>query len=61
MCIAQYGDGIDEIVQTARELNAVGIVLGLKSHSASISHMPWSTAYQIVCGADCPVLTVRSQ
>jgi hypothetical protein len=35
--------------------------LGLKSHSASISHMPWSTAYQIVCGADCPVLTVRSQ
>lgn len=59
MCIAQVGSAVDGIIQTSRALNAMGIVLGLKPRGEAISHMPWSTAYQIVCGASCPVLTVR--
>jgi len=37
------------------------IILGLHraSLAGTISHMPWATAYEIVCGAECPVLTVR--
>lgn len=61
ICIAQYGEGVAEIIQTARNLNALGIVLGLKPHGDSISHMPWSIAYQIACSAECPVLTIRAQ
>lgn len=59
MCIAQVGSPVDGIVEVARDLHALGIVLGLKPHADAISHLPWSTAYQIVCGATCPVLTVR--
>jgi nucleotide-binding universal stress UspA family protein len=60
MCIAAVGSAVEGIVDTARSLDAMGIALGLKPHHDAISHLPWSTAYQIVCTADCPVLTVRS-
>lgn len=60
VCIASFGSAVDGIVKTACCLNAMGIALGLKPHHQAISHLPWSTAYQIVCSAECPVLTVRA-
>jgi len=59
LCIARFGTPIDSIVDAAKEFHAMVIVLGLKPHGDVISHLPWSTAYQIVCSATCPVLTVR--
>lgn len=59
MCIASVGSAVEGIVETACSVNAMGIALGLKPHHEAISHLPWSTAYQIVCRAECPVLTVR--
>ena len=37
------------------------IILGLhrSTHIGTKSHMPWATAYEVVCGAGCSVLTVR--
>ncbi len=61
LCIARYGAAVDCIVGAAEEFNSLGIVLGLKPRGDSISHLPWSTAYQIVCSANCPVLTVRAR
>ncbi len=59
LCIAEPGFPIDTIAKTAVELHAMAIVLGLKPHGGVVSHLPWSTAYAIVCAAECPVLTVR--
>jgi hypothetical protein len=30
------------------------------THIGTASHMPWATAYEVVCGAGCSVLTVRN-
>lgn len=57
---AKVGLPVAGIVTTARNLSVLGIVLGLKQHKEVITHLPWSTAYEIVCAADCPVLTVRN-
>jgi nucleotide-binding universal stress UspA family protein len=50
-----------KILQTAARLGAELIILGLRrfKHAGPASHMPWATAYEIVCGAGCGVLTVR--
>jgi nucleotide-binding universal stress UspA family protein len=59
LCIARFGIPEECIVDAAEQFNSLGIVLGLKPRGEAISHLPWSTAYQIVCSATCPVLTVR--
>ncbi|MGE5111316.1 MAG: universal stress protein [Acidobacteriaceae bacterium] len=59
LCIARFGTPSECVVGSAEQFNSVGIVLGLKPRGEAISHLPWSTAYQIVCSAKCPVLTVR--
>ena len=58
-CTGEPGQGI---LRTARSLHAELILMGLKSrvHVAAICHSPWSIAHEVVCGAVCPVLTVRS-
>lgn len=50
------------ILQAAQKLRADLIIMGLhrSGHIDTASHLPWATAYQVVCGATCPVLTVRS-
>jgi len=59
--------GFDEpagaILRAAQSLRAVIVIMGLgyKSHIEIMSHLPWSTAYEVVCGAECPVLTVRTE
>jgi len=50
------------ILQVARERSADLIVLGVKKPGAVVlaSHLPWSTASDVVSAAPCPVLTVRA-
>jgi nucleotide-binding universal stress UspA family protein len=60
--VVHFGEPADGILQAASELHAEAIVMGLKcrSHIETMSHLPWSTAYDVVCNAVCPVLTVRA-
>ena len=50
------------ILQVARERSADLIVLGVKKPGTLTltSHLPWSTASDVVSAAPCPVLTVRA-
>ncbi len=59
---AEFGEPAEGILRAAETLNAEGIIMGLnrRSHIEMISHLPWSTAYEVVCRAVCPVLTVRN-
>jgi nucleotide-binding universal stress UspA family protein len=52
----------ETILETAHNLKADSIIMGLhrSAHIGATSHMPWATAYEVVCGAGCPVLTVRN-
>jgi len=58
----KFGVPSKKILQVADTLKADLIVLGLNrsSHIGTLSHMPSATAYEVVCGASCPVLTVRN-
>ena len=49
------------ILQIARERDADLIVIGVRKPGAATltSHLPWSTASDVVSAAPCPVLTVR--
>jgi len=51
----------EKILETAQNLKADVIILGLRrsTHVEAASHKPWATAYEVVCGAECPVATVR--
>lgn len=59
--LTRFGIPSEKILDTALEKKVELIILGLHraSLAGTISHMPWATAYEIVCGAGCPVLTVR--
>ena len=56
------GSVSETILQTAENLKVDAIIMGLNrsAHVGTASHMPWATAYEVVCGAACPVLTVRN-
>ncbi len=59
--VVQFGIPSEKILQVALDKGVDLIILGLRraSLAGTISHMPWATAYEVVCGAGCPVLTVR--
>jgi nucleotide-binding universal stress UspA family protein len=59
--VVQFGTPSEKILQVALERRADLLILGLRRSPlpGTISHIPWATAYEIVCGAACPVLTVR--
>jgi nucleotide-binding universal stress UspA family protein len=59
--VVQFGIPSEKILQVALDKRVDLIILGLRraSLAGTISHMPWATACEIVCGAGCPVLTVR--
>lgn len=59
--VVQFGIPSENILQVALNRGAGLIILGLCSSSLvnTISHMSSATAYEVVCGAGCPVLTVR--
>jgi nucleotide-binding universal stress UspA family protein len=62
MCTAEIGEPAEGIIGAAEDLRVEAIIMGLKrrAHVDTISHMPWSTAYKVVCGASSAVLTVRA-
>jgi nucleotide-binding universal stress UspA family protein len=49
------------ILRVAEEQKADVIVMGVHRARSPrlVAHAPWATAYQVVCRAPCPVLTVR--
>ena len=59
--VVQFGIPSEKILQVALERKVDLIILGLRASflAGTISHMPWTTAYKIVSGAGCPVLTIR--
>jgi nucleotide-binding universal stress UspA family protein len=60
--IAEYGPPAETILKVAKEKHADLIVMGARRApvSSMVTHMPWKTASDVVCGAHCPVLTVRN-
>jgi hypothetical protein len=57
----KFGIPSDQVLLASHALKADLITLGLRrgAHSETASHMPWDVAYKVVCGARCPVLTMR--
>jgi nucleotide-binding universal stress UspA family protein len=51
----------EKILETAENLKADLIIMGLRrsAHVEATSHVPWATAYEVVCGAGCPIVTAR--
>lgn len=60
--LVKFGTPSKMILHVAGTLGADLIVMGLNRsrHIETASHMPWDTAYEVVRGAVCPVLTVRT-
>jgi nucleotide-binding universal stress UspA family protein len=57
----EFGSAPEKILETAAGWKANLIVLGLHhAQTASRGETTWAKAYEIVCKASCPVLTVRS-
>lgn len=58
---AEFGDPAESIFQMAKKHQAEAIIMGLThtKHIDALSHMPGTMTYKVVCGAECPVLTVR--
>lgn len=59
--LVEFGFPTEKILQVASDLKVDFIIMGLhrSTHIGTASHMPWTTAYEVICGAGCPVLTVR--
>ncbi len=48
------------ILDVAEERSADLIVMGVHKRAPhAVSHLPWAIAYEVICHAHCPVLTVR--
>jgi nucleotide-binding universal stress UspA family protein len=60
--MVKYGTPSEQILLASHALKADLIILGLhhRGHIEVASHMPWHLAYQVVCDAHCPVLTIRN-
>jgi nucleotide-binding universal stress UspA family protein len=59
--MVEFGITSDQILLASHTLKADLIILGLKRHAhiETASHLPWASAYKVVCGAHCPVLTIK--
>ena len=60
--MVRFGKPSEQILQAAHALKADLIIMGLNrsAHIYTASHTPWTTAYEVVCAARCPVLTMRN-
>lgn len=56
----ERGHPVNEILRVAEDIQADLIVIGAKSRKGLAGHVPHTKAYQVVCGASCPVLTTKS-
>ena len=61
--MTDFGEPAEGILRAAGELHPDLIVMGLRprTHVGTISHLRWSTAYEVICDAECPLLTVRTE
>jgi nucleotide-binding universal stress UspA family protein len=59
--LLEFGDPAKRIVQEANDRDADLLVLGARAihEMTGTTHLPWSTAHQVIAHATCPVLTVR--
>jgi nucleotide-binding universal stress UspA family protein len=55
----EFGKISSTILRTASEIEADLIVLGVRPSSGVLDRFMWPIAYELVCQAQCPVLTVR--
>lgn len=60
--VVKFGAPGKMIERLASDFTADLIVMGLNTaiHFETAAHNPWDTAYEVVCNAHCPVLTVRN-
>jgi nucleotide-binding universal stress UspA family protein len=59
--LVEFGSAPEKILETAMTWQANLIVLGLHHVSEAIRReTTWAKAYEVVCKANCPVLTVRA-
>ena len=59
--LIEFGSAPEKILETAMTWQANLIVLGLhRTQEALPVETPWAKAYEVVCKANCPVLTVRA-
>jgi nucleotide-binding universal stress UspA family protein len=54
------GEPVEQILRVAKEMKADLIVMGAKARKNLAGNVPHTKAYRVVCGARCPVLTLRS-
>lgn len=59
--VVEFGSPAEKILETANTQKCDAIILGLHRSTGigSSSHIPWTTAYEVVRCASCSVLTVR--
>jgi nucleotide-binding universal stress UspA family protein len=59
--LLEFGDPAKRIVHEASDREADLLVLGARAihEMTGTTHLPWSTAHQVIAHATCPVLTVR--
>jgi nucleotide-binding universal stress UspA family protein len=59
--VNRLGPVSEDILKVAEKLKADLIVMGShrSKHLGTASHTPWTTVSAVVCGANCPILTVR--
>jgi nucleotide-binding universal stress UspA family protein len=55
----EFGKISSTILRTASEIDTDLIVLGVRPSSGVLDRFQWPIAYELVCQAQCPVLTVR--
>lgn len=57
----RFGKPAKEILAASRQQLSDLIFLGLRAAQRTSGHLPSALAYSIVCGAECPVLTVHQK
>lgn len=60
--VLEYGNSAEAIVELAEERNADLIVMGTRKSSAGVlTYFKSGVAYQVMCRAECPVLTITGE
>ena len=58
--VLEFGSAAERILRVAFQREADLLVLGARSAAhAGSTHLPWTTAHQVIAQAHCPVLTLR--
>jgi nucleotide-binding universal stress UspA family protein len=62
-CLVSLHFAAEGIIQAVKNHNVDLVVMGIRDSAVTASrlaaHLPWATAYEVVCTVACPVLTIR--